>query len=273
MQPREILDIVELCYYVIALPLSAYVTFRHGFGRSAGWIYLCILGILRIIGGAAGIYYYESSNPSTGVLETSTIAVSIGISPLLLSLMGILQRLNESMGTNGLPKNGIRAISLPIMVGLILAIVGGTKEFNSNPSTAADGLKFVKAASILWLLGFILLMLVALWTVSRHRSILNGEQRLIFAAVLSLPFILVRIIYSVLSAFDNTSSAFSIKSTSNTAVIVDAIMSALMEFIVVAMFLAAGLTVRKIPTNTVQNSRHDPSGYTGNEQANGRSKA
>jgi uncharacterized membrane protein (DUF485 family) len=106
--------------------------------------------------------------------------------------------------------------------------------------------------------GWMALCLLTFYTVSRRHEIFDDEKRLLLVSVLSLPFLFVRILYSIIAAFDNTSSAFSIRSTSNTAVVVQAIMSILMEFIVVAMFLDAGLSVRvsprdAAPTYTEQN--------------------
>jgi hypothetical protein len=261
LQPREDLDIIELVYYVPEFLLAIWCIKKHGLRRQLGWVYLAILGLLRIIGAAAGIAAYSESTPFQDLVETSTIAFSIGISPLLLSLLGILTRLNGgAMKIQGGPRSRLatQAIHLPILIGLVLGVYGGTKEFASDPATVQDGYKFVKISVILYLVGWMALCLLTFYTVSRRHEIFDDEKRLLLVSVLSLPFLFVRILYSIIAAFDNTSSAFSIRSTSNTAVVVQAIMSILMEFIVVAMFLDAGLSVRvsprdAAPTYTEQN--------------------
>lgn len=252
LQPREDLEIVELVYYIPAFLLALWCVKKHGMGRQIGWLYLAVLGVLRIIGAGAGIAAYSETNPSQDLIETSTIAFSIGISPLLLSLLGILTRVNGSgMKTQSGPRTRLasQAIHLPVLLGLILGVLGGTKEFNSDRATALDGFKYVKISVILYLVGWVALCLLTLYTVSKRHEIFDGEKRLLLVAVLSLPFLFVRILYSIIAAYDNTSSVFSITSSSNTAVIVQAIMSVLMEFIIVAMFLAAGLTVQDTRKN------------------------
>jgi hypothetical protein len=79
--------------------------------------------------------------------------------------------------------------------------------------------------------------------------------------LISLPFLLVRIIFSIIAAFTENGNTFSIISDTKRAVVIDAIMSVLMEFIVVALFLSAGLTVREIPREMVRSGYADPPKY------------
>jgi len=67
--------------------------------------------------------------------------------------------------------------------------------------------------------------------------------------------------YSIIAAFTENSNTFSIISDTTRAVVVEAIMSVLMEFIVVAIFIAAGLTTRKLPREMVKNGYADPPTY------------
>ena len=90
VSPREILDIVELAFYAPALLLAVYVVFKHGHGRQLGWIYLAVLAVIRIVGGSTGIVVI--SHPSQGLTEATTIASTIGLSPLLLAMLGLLKR-------------------------------------------------------------------------------------------------------------------------------------------------------------------------------------
>lgn len=256
---RQDLDIVELVYYGIATPLIAFVLIKHGFARQIGWLYLAILAILRIVGAATGIA--SVNDHSTGLIEASLICTSIGISPLLLSLLGILGRLNQGMKGQGVSQRLERLIHIPILVGLILALVAGTKEFSSDASTRNEGYTMLKAAVLLFLVGLLALVFVAFQTFARRQFILDGEMRLLTVSILAIPFLLVRIIYSIISAFSQGSNTFSIISDTTRAVVIQAIMAVLMEFIVVGMFIAAGLTVRKIPREMVNSGYADPPNY------------
>ena len=258
---REVVDIVELAFYSPVLLATIYVCYRHGIGRQQGWLYLGILAILRLIAAGTGIGYIHDPSNST-LIQCSIICYGIGLSPLLLALLGILQRLHEGMKGRGLASRQIRIISIPLLVGLILGIVAGTKEYDDDPSSRTTGQQLQEGAVILFLVGYLLLAALTLFTVVKKNHILEGEQRLLAAAVVSLPFLLVRIIWSLISAFDhNYSGDFSLLADSNTAVVIWAIMSVLMEFIVVLLYLFAGLFVRVIPRHMVNEGYAQPPRY------------
>jgi hypothetical protein len=88
------LAIAIIVYYVLALPLVAWVCKTHGFGRHAGWFYLLSLDIVRIVGAAITIAAYQ--HPSTGLFVAGAIFNSIGLAPLLLTLMGLVKRVYVS---------------------------------------------------------------------------------------------------------------------------------------------------------------------------------
>ena len=248
---RQLLDVVELAYYVIALPLSVFLVLKHGYGRHLGWMYLATLSLLRIIGAGTGIASVDHPS-SKDLLETSIICESIGISPLLLASLGLVDRVNDGIQGYGISKNFSRMIHIPIIVGLILAIISGVKSFSSNPSTVIESHQFLEAASILYVLGLAGITFICITLLGRRQSTVQGETRLLYAVMLSLPLILVRIIYTIITAFDHDSSTFSIVSTTHAAVIVQGIMSVLMEFIVVAIYITVGFSVGKVARHLVR---------------------
>ncbi len=95
LSSRAILDIIEIVYYATVLLLSLWVVKKHGMGRQAGWLYLAILAVVRIVGAGTGIA--ADSDPSTGLIETSLICYGVGLSPLCLAWLGIIKRVNEGM--------------------------------------------------------------------------------------------------------------------------------------------------------------------------------
>ena len=150
------LDIIELVFYVPALVVSFLVVRRHVMKRQAGWAYLVLLSLARVIGAATGIV--AAYNPSQQLIEASDICNSIGISMLLGAALGILSRINDNMYERGLPQLGVRLVYAPILVGLILGILGSTKIFSiDNPSKVSDGYKYYKAGSCLFALGLLIL--------------------------------------------------------------------------------------------------------------------
>lgn len=88
----ESLNVAELAIYLPLLFLTLFVVFRHGIHRQAGWIYLAIFCLIRIIGAALGIAADKSPSNASD-LEWSAILGSVGISPLLLASIGLLKRM------------------------------------------------------------------------------------------------------------------------------------------------------------------------------------
>ena len=251
MQPREIVDIVEIIFYVPALGLSVWCCVRHGAGRQLGWFYLVVLALLRLIAASTGIASVHDPT-NTNLTATWLTCYGIGLSPLLLALQGILKRLNEGMKRHGFQPRYIQMLSVLVLAALVLAIIAATKLYSSDPSTASDGLDFQKAAIVVFLVTFLLLAALAVFTAVKKQYIYKGEERLLAAVLLSLPFLLIRLVWSMCSAFDNSSTTFSLVSSAHTPVAVWAIMSVLMEFIVVSIYIAAGLTLQVIPRQFVR---------------------
>ena len=90
MLPSESLSIAELVIYPPILIANIFVLIRHGFSRQSGWIFLASFCIIRITGASFGVAYANTHNIND--LEWSAILGSVGISALLLSTAGILQR-------------------------------------------------------------------------------------------------------------------------------------------------------------------------------------
>ena len=88
----EHIAIAELVIYIPVTLLAIFVVFRHGFHKQLGWIYLCIFGIIRIAG--AIVEVLSTKNPDNeNDKEWALILQSIGLSPLLLSTLGLLKRM------------------------------------------------------------------------------------------------------------------------------------------------------------------------------------
>jgi hypothetical protein len=87
----EHIAIAELVVYIPVALVSVFVVLRHGFHRQLGWIYLSILSGIRIAGGIMEIRSHNNPN-NTNDAEWGVILQSVGLSPLLLSSLGLLKR-------------------------------------------------------------------------------------------------------------------------------------------------------------------------------------
>jgi hypothetical protein len=88
----EHIAIAELVIYIPVTLLAIFVVFRHGFHKQLGWIYLCIFGVIRIAGAIMEVL--STKNPDNdNDKEWAIILQSVGLSPLLLSTLGLLKRM------------------------------------------------------------------------------------------------------------------------------------------------------------------------------------
>ncbi|KAK0307681.1 hypothetical protein LTR01_005681 [Friedmanniomyces endolithicus] len=206
--PKGDLAAAELAFFAPALLIGLYIVFRHGFTRQMGWVYIVILSILRIVGASATLNMAATNIASTALLETAAITSAVGTAPLLLALMGFLERINTGMEHKGVSRLAFRLLHLVSLAALVVAIIGGIDRMDSNASQVSTGQKLSETASMLFLGVYLALAGIALFGVANVRWILAGEKVLMRACVLAIPVLAVRIAYSIASAFANAGSVF-----------------------------------------------------------------
>lgn len=87
---RGKLAIAELVFYIPALVLAITIAIRHGFNRRLGWVYLVLLGLIRVIGSIIELVIQK--NATAGLYKAAVILSGIGLSPLLLVMVGLVKR-------------------------------------------------------------------------------------------------------------------------------------------------------------------------------------
>ncbi|KGO77435.1 hypothetical protein PITC_048080 [Penicillium italicum] len=239
---RHGISILEIIVYSPTIFLALWMSFHHGFKRSSGWVFFIIFSLARIIGSAcylATIHYPSDVN----LYITWAVCTSLGLSPLILACIGLLSRANDSImrkTANPLPPKIFRLVGLFSVIGVILSIVGATKNFNIShfvvTTETKDGLIFYLIAWI-GVCGLFLLVL------QRNQSIEDGEHRLLLAVGVSLPLLLVRLIYSFIYSFGRKTE-FNMLSGNVT---IQLVMSVLEEMVVVFLCLGIGLTLQVRP--------------------------
>ncbi|KFY57235.1 hypothetical protein V496_06509 [Pseudogymnoascus sp. VKM F-4515 (FW-2607)] len=265
---QKVIAIIELCVYIPIFFLAAIVVFRHGFRKQLGWIYLVIFCGVRCAG--AGFRLASEANPDNETdQEWSFILQSVGLSPLLMATLGLLKRITDEVSLT-VPSNSpgfmdllaiskvgniitkrataisrrsriIQIAQLPTMIALILCIVGGTDEASSDASSRSEGPKYFKIGIAIFVVIYVLLVALTLITARDVHRALAGERRVYVAVAVALPFIAVRLLYSILAVFTSFKAFSSIDG--NTAV--ELCMALLEEFVVVLMYTAVGLTISK----------------------------
>lgn len=122
------------------------------------------------------------------------------------------------------------------MIALILCIVGGIDEADSSASEITTGKNLTKGGVILFLFIYILLFVLAIITMKDVGNGSRGLKHIYFSVLLALPFIAVRVLWSMLSAFSNNPS-FSLTSGKPW---IQFFMATVEEFIVVVVYTLAG---------------------------------
>ena len=134
-----------------------------------------------------------------------------------------------------------RAIQTLITVGLILSIVGGSS------STSSTGVYKVQTTSkvgiVLFIVAYVALALITVFSTFKLSCAETGEKRLVLAVILALPFILVRLAYSGLAALGHNRDFNLIDGS----VVLVVVMSVLMEFAVVFIYLLVGAKTESTP--------------------------
>ncbi|KAI9743855.1 MAG: hypothetical protein M1818_002589 [Claussenomyces sp. TS43310] len=243
---RDGIAIGEIGIYIPCLLIALWLANRHGFRRSSGWLYLIIFALCRIVGASFQLAEIDDPN-NTSLLTGAMILQSVGLSPLELTALGLLSRVISSIGTHQrimLQPAHLKLIQLVVVVGLILNIVGGVHASNEltstgvwHPQTAS------KAGSALLIAAYAALVIISFITSLSISSAESGEKRLLLAVGLSLPFLLVRVVYSAISTF-GTFSTFN-PLTGNTTVML--VMMLIMELICVLIYQVTGISLRKQP--------------------------
>lgn len=137
----------------------------------------------------------------------------------------------------------LRVLSVPNLLALVLSIVGGNYLDSSDAHKASQGRKMMQAGIIIFLIVFVIMCAIALMTLMSVSSVPSGAKRILFGVLVALPFIFVRIIYSILADFLNNSSTFSLFGGNVT---VQLCMSIIEEIIVTIVYIGVGLAASSV---------------------------
>lgn len=123
LSPPGDLAAAQLAVYIIIFFLATYTFFLHGKNGLIGWFFIIAFCVLRIIGSGLTI----TDEKKHTVSETTQIISGVGLSPLLLSVSGILTEVNHYVaGKRSWVMRWPAEVAMHILVvtGLALVIVG-----------------------------------------------------------------------------------------------------------------------------------------------------
>ncbi|KAJ3556317.1 hypothetical protein NM688_g2095 [Phlebia brevispora] len=251
LDARGDVSVVELIIYVPLLFITIFLIVRHGIRKDLGWVYLVLLSIIRIVGGITHIAYESSSKPAKNLHIIASVMEASGVSPLLLASIGFLGTVKQYGFEDEMRLQLVfRLLHLAANVALILAIVGGVKAgTDTDISDIQNGISLRHAGVILFVIVFVFIALITGYLWANKSRVLMQRRKLLLAVTSTLPFLAVRVIYTVCSAFAPTgipgvtsgnASLASFNSLTGSFVIY-LIMSVLMELIAVGIYVTAGV--------------------------------
>jgi hypothetical protein len=133
-----------------------------------------------------------------------------------------------------------RLLHLATSAAIALAIVSATYLDDSQPGNDNEGGTLERAAVIIFISVFVGLVLVYAAIILHRDQVVTSERPLLIASGISLPLLAVRIIFPILAVFNIDPNVFSLQSSTTIAVVAQAMMVTIEEFVIVATFLAAG---------------------------------
>lgn len=193
--------IAEIVIYIFFLLGAIFLCTKHGFGKNAGWFFLMILSIARLLG--SSLLLATINDPTNESLYVGSLVLNgLGFGPLILMLLGLLSRVFDSVNHQGhvvVKPIYQRITKLIVLVALILIIIGGTDSEYSMTTNGTPKVEYdVKSKAGVAVFILVTVLLVAQTYIAvRHRGYISqGEHRLLFAIVSSIPFVIVRLAYT-----------------------------------------------------------------------------
>ncbi|KAI4234401.1 MAG: hypothetical protein LQ349_003826, partial [Xanthoria aureola] len=123
---RFAIAIAEIIVYALLLPISLFITIRHGISKSSGYLPLCIFCCLRLSAAGLGIASENDGYTNRANLVWSEILGSVGLSPLLIAGVSLITRVNKnSIPRSSFRTNAPRVLHLFNVLALALTIAGG----------------------------------------------------------------------------------------------------------------------------------------------------
>lgn len=241
---RDGVAIGVLVAYVPILAMAILLCIRHGISRSAGWRFMVVFALARILGSAFQLCTINDPNDTTWYIAYA-ILINIAISPLMLTSLGLLSRLLNSINKTRetwLTSKHIKLIELVMLVSLILGIVGGVDANETLAKTGVYQPQTLSKASIgLVIPVYVAIVAICVLLFFSISAAEPRERRILAAVVVSLPFMLCRIIYSALTVFTHSKHFNTV--TGDVTVLL--CMALLEELVISAIYVGVGLTLNR----------------------------
>jgi len=237
-----------------------------------GWLYLFAFCTLRLVG--SGLQISASKSEDVDKIATAALISSIGLSPLLLATTGILHEARFHLRGNSGKKTGWFLVFLiHFFVATGIALIGvGSSTFKPTHTKSSDH-TLAAVGMIILLHSWVAILVWAAFTYfARYKFLAPANYhiglKLLYALFATLPFTLIRIVYSTIYVFSRSAALNPL--TGKLGVRIGLIL--IPELITCLIFIFAGLTT--IPDSVIESPGGGTSGGQryGMKRMNGRER-
>lgn len=197
----DAVTLAQLVFFVLIFPTYLYHLFTQGSRLRRTWYFFSVFAVVKIVGDALLIANMVQENngnpPSEGLLTPGSILTSISMAPLFFGMRNLLTKARRpDMEHKRRP---------PIMIVLIVAgaafSIAGYLEYILNRNFSL-GCILVKVSAFVFLAAALVLLFHGIDHLRKTPSVYVESYKVyVYALLLAMPFILVRIVYFILSAF------------------------------------------------------------------------
>lgn len=211
---RNKVFVAVMVIYICTAMWSIVQLVQHGFRKATSERFLLVFSIGRIL--CAGFQLATTNDPTNTSLWAGYVTTfSICVSLLISSALVLLKRLTQRAGFD-FPKfqgrDPMKFCQILVTIGLVLGVIGGirtNKSWKSTGHCSPDSL--LKAGIVIFLISWAILVAMTIFVLSEAcGAMLKRERLAVVAFGISLPLLLVRIVYSAISIFADPQSFSSI---------------------------------------------------------------
>lgn len=201
--PHWILALIELIYFIPSTIPLLYILYSHRHAGSTGWIFFLLFIALQCAGSGMIVSAGQNGTPSS----TAIIIVQVGLSTLILGIAGVvhevlmLSRLAKGQSLQRVVRVVHVVFHLAVLGAVAIYAVGASGQYQRPPQENAQSL--YRAGVMLLLVLFIALCVTFMAFVFKAHGTYTPKP-LIWSIGKSLLLLTIRIIYSVVSAFNKS---------------------------------------------------------------------
>lgn len=243
----NIVTLLQLAFFVLVLPFFFFNFFTLGKRLRCAWWFFIAFCLTKIVGDAlllADMIQESNGNPpNEGLLTPGFILMSISSAPLIIGIRLLLSK-GRIIKTGKSKPSLVPIVVFLVTIGSVFSIAGYLAYIINNKYVL--GATLVQGAAFVLLLPVLVLGYIGLHHIKYTPALyMRSFQIYAYATLAAMPFLLVRVVYFIGSAFalkfDGNLTRYATFNIFNGSWIAKLLMLVVMEMVVTLIFAGAGL--------------------------------